>query len=54
MVLQMSSSEESNSSDISSDGSHIFNLAAVVVALARYKTAVANAAPVANPKLPFP
>ena len=54
MVLQMSSSEESNSSDISSDGPHIFNLAAAVVALARYKAAVPKTAPVVNPEVPFP
>jgi len=54
MVLQMSSSEESNSSEISSDGPHIFNLVAIVVALARYKAAVAYVALVANPELPFP
>jgi len=50
----MSNSEESNSSDISSDGPHIFNLVAAVITLARYKAAVANAALVANPELPFP
>ena len=50
----MSNSEESNSSDISSDGPHIFNLVAAVVALARYKAAVAKAAPMVNPAVPFP
>ena len=50
----MSISEESNSSDISSDGPHIFNLVAAVVALARYKAAVPKTAPVVNPEVPLP
>ena len=50
----MSSTEESNNSDNSSDGPPIFNLAAAAVALARYKAAVAKAAPMVNPEVPFP
>ena len=54
LFLQMSSTEESNNSDNSSDGPPIFNLAATAVALARYKAAVAKAAPVVNPEVPLP
>jgi hypothetical protein len=58
MFLQMSSTEESNNSDKSSEGPNNsieeFNFAAAVVLLARYKAAVVNAAPVVNPDLPFP
>ena len=50
----MSSTEESNNSDNSSDGPPIFNLAAAAVALVRYKAAVAKAAPMVNPEVPFP
>ena len=54
LFLQMSSTEDSNNSDNSSEGPPIFILAAAAVALARYKAAVAKAAPVINPELPFP
>ena len=50
----MSSTEDSANSDSSSEGPPIFNLAAAAVALARYKAAVAKAAPMVNPTVPFP
>ncbi|XP_066324607.1 uncharacterized protein [Miscanthus floridulus] len=50
----MSSSEDSYISDNSSEGMQIYNVAAAVVLVARLKAAVANAAPVVNPALPFP
>ena len=57
MFLQISSTEESNNSDNSSEGpnssTEVLNFAAAVL-LARYKAAVVNAAPVVNPDLPFP
>jgi hypothetical protein len=54
LFLQISSTEDSNNSDNSSKGPPIFNLAATAIALARYKAAVAKAAPVVNPTVPFP
>ena len=54
MLLQMSSSEDSYISDTSSKGTQIYNVAAAAVLVARLKAAVANAAPVVNPPLPFP
>ena len=54
MFLQMSTTEDSNNSDNSSEGPPIFNLASAAILLAKYKAAVANAAPVVNPDLPFP
>ena len=50
----MSSTEESNNSDNSSEETSVFNLVAVVVALARYRAAVAKMAPVVNPEVPLP
>jgi len=50
----MSSTEESNNSDNSSEETSVFNLVAVVVALARYRAAVAKTAPMVNPEVPFP
>jgi len=44
----MSSTEESNNSDNSSEETSVFNLVAVVVALARYRAAVAKTAPMVN------
>jgi len=44
----MSSSEESNNNDNCSEGTSVFNLAAAVVALARYRAAVAKTAPMVN------
>ena len=54
LVLLMSSTEDSANSGSSSEGPPILNLADAVVLLAKYKAAVANAAPVVNPDLPFP
>ena len=54
MLLQMSSSEDSYISDTSSEGTQIYNIATAAVLVARLKAAVANAAPVVNPALPFP
>jgi len=54
MLLQMSSSEDSYISDTSSEGTQIYNVAAAAILVARLKAAVANAAPVVNPALPFP
>ena len=51
--LQMSTSEDSDNINNSSEGPPIFNLAAVVVLLAKYKATAANAAPVVNLDLPF-
>ena len=53
MFLQMSTTEDSENSDISSEGPPIFNLAAAAILLAKYKATVANAAPVVNSDLPF-
>ena len=49
----MSTTEDSENSDISSEGPPIFNLAAAAVLLAKYKAVVANEAPMVNPDLPF-
>ena len=49
----MSTTEDSDNSDSSSEGPPIFNLAAAAVLLAKYKAAMANVAPVVNPDLPF-
>ena len=54
MLLQMSSSEDSYISDTSSEGSQVYNMVVVAVLIARLKAAVANAALVVNPALPFP
>ena len=54
MLLQMSSSEDSYISDTSSEGTAIYNVAVAVVLHARLKAAVANAALVVNPAVPFP
>ena len=54
MLLQMSSSEESYTSDTSSQGSATYNVAVAAVLLARLKAAVDNAAPVVKPAIPFP
>ena len=48
------SSTKTNNSKNSSEGPPIFNLAAAVVALARYKAAVPKTAPVVNPEVPLP
>ena len=50
----MSSSEDSYISDTSSERTQIYNIAAAAVLVARLKAAVANAALVVNPALPFP
>ena len=44
----MSSTEESNNSDNSSEETSVFNLAAIVVALARYRAVVAKTTPMVN------
>jgi len=54
MLLQMSSSEDSDISDTSSEGTATYNVVAAAVLLAWLKAAVDNAVPVVNPAVPFP
>jgi len=49
----MSTTEDSDNRDNSSEGPSIFNLVAAAVLLAKYKAAMANVAPVVNSDLPF-
>jgi len=49
----MNNSKESATSGNSSEGSSIFPLAAATLLLVKYKAAIANEAPRANPNLPF-
>ena len=49
----MNSSEESDTSDNSSEGSFILPLTATALLLAKYKAVIANEASVVNPDLPF-
>ena len=50
----MSSPEDSDISDTSSEGTATYNVVAAAVLLARLKAAVDNAVPVVNPAVPFP